>query len=62
MLQQVATIARREGPAVGFLDWQGILDNAQRLRGQELFVDLLDAAERCHRLFDCISRVLFRLR
>jgi hypothetical protein len=58
LLQQVATIARCEGQVVGFLNWQGVLNNAQRLRGQELFLDLLDAPERCHRLFDCISTTM----
>jgi hypothetical protein len=58
LLQQVASIARLEGKVVGFLNWQGILNNAQRLRGPEILLDLIDAPQRCQRLFTCIGATM----
>lgn len=39
IMDQVEWIARNEGKIYGFINWQGILNNAQRIRGQELFMD-----------------------
>ena len=39
ILEQVDWIARNEGKVYGFMNWQGVLNNAQRIRGQELFMD-----------------------
>ena len=58
LMDQVDWIAGHHGPVVGFLNWQGILNNALRLRGQELFIDLLEEPQRCHRLFTCIGTTM----
>jgi len=39
IMDQVEWIARNEGKVYGFINWQGVLNNAQRIRGQELFMD-----------------------
>lgn len=54
LLRQVDEIQAWEGQTVGFINWQGVLNNALRLRGQELFIDLYEAPQVCHRLFDIL--------
>ena len=54
IMRQVDWIDQSEGEIHGFLNWQGILNNAQRLRGEKMFFDMMDSPERCKRLFDCI--------
>ncbi|MCU0917048.1 MAG: hypothetical protein MUC88_21170 [Planctomycetes bacterium] len=54
LLRQVDEIQALEGQVVGFINWQGILNNAQRLRGQDLFLDLYEAPQAVHHLFDVI--------
>ena len=57
-MDQVDWIAGHEGRVEGFINWQGILNNANRLRGEALFMDLICAPERCHRLFDGICTTM----
>jgi len=54
LMRQLDQIERSEGRIEGFLNWQGVINIAQRLRGQDLFIDLFDAPEVCHHLFDVI--------
>ena len=54
LMMQVDWIAAHEGQIEGFINWQGILNNAQRLRGEKIFYDFIDAPERCRYLFECI--------
>ncbi len=58
ILRQVDRIQAAEGQVTGFINWQGVLNNAQRLRGQDLFIDLHEAPELCHHLFDIITDVM----
>lgn len=58
ILRQVDEIHSTEGQVSGFINWQGVLNNAQRLRGQDLFIDLYETPELCHRLFDVICDVM----
>jgi hypothetical protein len=55
LMQQVDEIEKLEGAIAGFINWQGVLNNAQRLRGQDLFMDLFTDPEACHHLFAVIS-------
>ena len=41
IIQQVEWIAENEGTVHGFINWQGVLNNTQRIRGQQLFMDML---------------------
>ena len=54
IMKQVDWIGQSEGQIHGFLNWQGIINNAQRLRGEKIFFDMMDSPDRCKRLFDCI--------
>jgi hypothetical protein len=54
LLGQVDWIARREGRVEGFLNWQGVFNNAQRLRGEQLFADVLEAPDLARHLFACV--------
>jgi len=58
LMRQVDWIAESEGRVEGFINWQGILNNAQRLRGENIFFDIIDAPDRCRRLFDCIYETM----
>jgi uroporphyrinogen-III decarboxylase len=58
LMIQVDQIAERQGPVTGFINWQGILNNALKLRGQQIFLDLLDKPALCHQLFACICETM----
>jgi hypothetical protein len=58
IIRQVDWIEQSEGEIHGYLNWQGILNNAQRLRGEKIFFDMMDLPERCKRLFDCIYQTM----
>jgi hypothetical protein len=58
LLSQVEWIAQEEGKVEGFINWQGVLNNAQRLRGQQLFLDLYENPERAKHLFQCVCTTM----
>lgn len=58
LMGQVDWIAREFGRVEGFVNWQGVLNNAHRLRGEALFTDLMMAPERCRHLFSCVCTTM----
>jgi len=58
LMNQVEWIAQSEGQIEGFINWQGVLNNAHRLRGPQLFIDFLEHSERAHHLFNCICTTM----
>jgi hypothetical protein len=58
LTDQVDWIAEHEGLVEGFINWQGILNNAQRLRGEPLFMDMLMKPERAARIFECVCTTM----
>jgi hypothetical protein len=58
LMEQADWIAQHEGRIEGFINWQGVLNNAHRLRGEELFMDLLAEPERCRHLFACVCETM----
>ncbi|OHB79245.1 MAG: hypothetical protein A2W31_08715 [Planctomycetes bacterium RBG_16_64_10] len=58
LMTQVDWIAQQEGRVEGYINWQGVLNNAQRLRGQELLTDLFDHPDRVRHLLDCIATTM----
>ncbi len=58
LMEQVEWIAAHEGRVEGFINFQGVLNNAYRLRGEKLFYDIIEAPQRCRRLFDCICNTM----
>jgi len=58
LMEQVDYIGKREGKIAGFMNWQGVLNNAQRLRGQDIFMDMYLAPERTKHLLDCVCTTM----
>ena len=57
-MEQVDRIGEMEGKISGFMNWQGVLNNAQRLRGQEIFMDMFMAPERTMHLLNCVCTTM----
>lgn len=55
---QAEWIASNEGRIEGFMNFQGVLNNAYRLRGEKIFYDMVDSPQRCRHLFDCICTTM----
>jgi len=58
IVEQVDWIAASEGPVAGYVNWQGVLNNARRLRGQQLFMDMIDRPQRARHLFHCVTTTM----
>jgi len=58
LMEQVDWIAEREGRVEGFVNWQGVLNNAHRLRGEALFMDMLEEPEKARHLFACVAETM----
>ncbi len=58
LMSQVDWIAGHEGRVEGFINFQGVLNNAYRLRGEKVFYDMVDSPHRCRHLFDCICTTM----
>lgn len=58
LLRQCDRIETLTGSLGGQLNWQGVLNTAFRLRGQQIFLDLIDSPQRAHRLFECITTTM----
>jgi uroporphyrinogen-III decarboxylase len=58
IMEQVDLIARNEGKVYGFINWQGVLNNAQRIRGQELFMDFYMNPDAVKNLLDCVCTTM----
>ncbi|MDT8301518.1 MAG: uroporphyrinogen decarboxylase family protein [Sedimentisphaerales bacterium] len=58
LMAQVDWIAASEGRIEGYMNWQGVLNNAYRLRGEQLFYDFIDCPKRCRHLFDCVCTTM----
>lgn len=61
IFRQMDLIEQRWGPIHGYLNWQGVLNNAFNLRGQEIFLDMLDKPELVRRFFTVITEVMITL-
>jgi hypothetical protein len=58
LMNQVELIAEMEGRVEGFINWQGVLNNAQRLRGQDLFMDMMMNPGLVNHLFECVTTTM----
>ncbi len=58
LMKQVDWIAEKEGKVEGFINWQGVLNNAQRLRGHDLFLDMMINPDLVNHLFDCVTTTM----
>jgi hypothetical protein len=55
ILDQIDEIYKLTGSVRGFLNWQGNLNTAFRLRGESIFIDLIESSGVADRLLDIIS-------
>lgn len=55
LLEQMEIMAREYGRIEGYLNWQGVINNAQRIRGPEVLTDLMVNPELAHHLFDVVT-------
>jgi hypothetical protein len=55
LLKQMDRIEQLTGTIRGFLNWQGVLNTAFRLRGHQIFMDMLDNPARARRIFTCVK-------
>lgn len=60
LMRQMDEIEQLGHQPVGFVNWQGMINNAQRLRGQDIFMDLHEDPEMCHHLFSIICDTMIR--
>jgi len=58
---QIDAIERAAGKVHGYLNWQGVLNNAFNIYGQAIFVAMSDAPDLVHRFFGLITDVMIGL-
>ncbi len=58
ILEQLDRILELTGTARGFLNWQGVLNTAFRLRSADIFTDLIDDPGRARHVFDCVATTM----
>ncbi len=58
LMDQCERIARELGRIEGYLNWQGVLNTAYRLRGEDLFADMLLEPGRARHLFECVATTM----
>jgi hypothetical protein len=61
IFRQMDMIEQQWGVIHGYLNWQGVLNNAFNLRGQEVFLDMIDKPELVRRFFTVIAEVMIEL-
>jgi hypothetical protein len=61
IFRQMDLIERQWGVIHGYLNWQGVLNNAFNLRGQEIYLDMFDRPELVRYFFTVISDVMIGL-
>ena len=58
LMEQADTIAREFGRVEGYINWQGVLNNAFRLRGDQIFLDLMMNPEMARHLLEVITETM----
>lgn len=61
LFDQMEVIRSEWGKIHGYLNWQGVLNNAFALRGQEIFTDFYRKPDLVHHLLSVISEVMIKL-
>lgn len=57
-MAQLDWIEKETGRIEGFMNWQGVVNSAYRLRGEELFSDMILEPGRVKHIFDCVTRTM----
>jgi hypothetical protein len=58
---QMDVIEKEWGKIHGYLNWQGVLNNAFNIRGQDIFLDMVDKPDFVHHFFALITEVMIQL-
>lgn len=58
LMEQMEWLAREIGRVEGYINWQGVLNNAYRLRGEEIFIDMALEPVRARHLFECTTTTM----
>jgi hypothetical protein len=58
ILKQLDRIEQLTGTISGYLNFQGVLNTAFRLRGEKIFVDMYDCPQRAQHIFDCVATTM----
>ena len=58
LMEQIEWIDREIGSVYGFLNWQGVLNSAYRIRGEDLFLEMITEPERVHHLCACVAETM----
>jgi hypothetical protein len=58
LTRQMDYIEGKWGKISGYISYQGVLNNAFRLRGQEIFIDMMEEPEFAHDLFEHITETM----
>ena len=61
LFHQMDIIESEWGRIHGYLNWQGVLNNAFQIRGQDIFLDIYDRPDLVHDFFSTICEVMIRL-
>jgi hypothetical protein len=61
LMRQMELIEREWGEVDGELNYQGVLNTAFRLRGEQIFVDMTVAPQRAHRVLSAVCETMIRL-
>jgi hypothetical protein len=61
LFHQMDVIEAEWGKIHGYLNWQGVLNNAFHLRGQDIFLDIYERPDFVHHFFATICEVMIRL-
>ena len=58
LMEQVEWIEEKEWEVDGFINWQGVFNNALRLRGEQLLLDLKNQPDRARHLLACVGETM----
>jgi len=61
LVRQMDELEDRYGKIEGVLNFQGVMNNAFRVRGQGLFIDLIANPERAHHVFEVVSETMINV-
>ena len=61
LMEQIDLLERRYGWAHGYLNYQGVLNIAFKVRGSEIFIDMMDDPDFAHFLFRHVADTIGRL-
>jgi len=61
IFEQMEVIEKEGGKIPGYLNWQGVLNNAFHLRGEKIFTDFYTNGEAAHHLLSVIAEAMIAL-